>query len=227
MFTVNLVKEMPKVIFVFVLIFLIFNDVFAQPSGKSSLSKTQVLEAEQILSDLGYWILKIDGIKDSSTYHAATAFQKVEGKKRTGVLSFDLLKSLKTASRPKPKFQGAKHIEVDISRQVLFLVNENGIVTHILPVSSGSGEKYFDEGKWQIAETPRGSFTITRKINGTRKASLGNLYYPNYFYNGVAIHGSNSIPFKPASHGCVRIPRFSDKLFSEMISIGMEIYVYE
>lgn len=197
--------------------------IFAQKTGNAK----QMLEAEQLLSNLGYWILKVDGVKDSSNYHAITAFQKVEGHKRTGILTADLLNAMRTASRPAARFSGAAHIEIDITRQVLFLVDANGTVTHILPVSSGSEEKYFDEGKWQIAHTPRGEFKIERRIDGVRKAPLGSLYYPNYFYQGVAIHGSNSIPFKPASHGCVRIPRFADKAFFDMVWLKMEVYVYD
>lgn len=189
-------------------------------------SSKQILEAEKLLSDLGYWVLKVDGVADSSTRHAIVAFQKVE-KRRTGILNEAELKALRLASRPTPKFSGEAHIEVDITRQVLFLVNENGVVTHILPISSGNDEKYQQDGKWQVAHTPRGEFMIERQIHGTRKAPLGNLYNPNYFYKGVAIHGSNSIPVYPASHGCVRIPRFADKLFVDMVWIGMKVYVYD
>ncbi|MCD9185925.1 MAG: L,D-transpeptidase family protein [Pyrinomonadaceae bacterium] len=199
------------------------SQIFAQKPDNSK----QLLEAEQLLSNLGYWILKVDGVKDASDYHAITAFQKVEGLRRTGVLTADLLNKMRTASRPTAKFSGAAHIEVDLTRQVLFLVNESGTVTHILPVSSGSEEKYFDEGKWQTAHTPRGAFQIERRINGVRKAPLGSLYYPNYFHAGVAIHGSNSIPFKPASHGCVRIPRFADQSFFNLVRLKMDVYVYD
>src|SRR5688500_4763005 len=52
-----------------------------------TLSKNSVYEAERILTSLGYWIIKVDNIKDSSTYHAIAAFQKVEGRKRTGILT--------------------------------------------------------------------------------------------------------------------------------------------
>ena len=168
----------------------------------------QVLEAEKILSDLGYWVLKVDGIADASTSHALTAFQKVEKRKRTGILSARELMALRIASPLKPKFTGSEHVEVDLTSQVLYLVSDEGLVSHILPISSGSEEKYQQDGKWEIAHTPRGEFAITRQIRGIRKAPLGNLYNPNYFYKGVAIHGSNSIPVFPASHGCVRIPRF-------------------
>ncbi len=208
------------------LIFLIFL-TFAANTSLAQSSKQQLLEAEKILSDLGYWILKVDGIADASTRHALIAFQKVEKRKRTGVLNEKELEALRIATRPTPKFTGEAHLEVDITRQVLFLVNENGIVTHILPISTGNDERYQQDGKWGVAHTPRGTFEIEKQIKGLRKAPLGNLYNPNYFYKGVAIHGSNSIPIHPASHGCVRIPRFADKLFIEMVWIGMKVYVYD
>jgi lipoprotein-anchoring transpeptidase ErfK/SrfK len=122
---------------------------------------------------------------------------------------------------------GAVHVEIDLTRQVLFLIDAANQVTLILPVSSGNEKRYFDQGKWQVAHTPRGHFRIERKINGVRKAPLGNLYYPNYFHDGVAIHGSNSVPAFPASHGCVRIPRFADRSFSSMVSVGTEVFVYD
>jgi lipoprotein-anchoring transpeptidase ErfK/SrfK len=190
-------------------------------------SRPQVLEAEKLLSNLGYWISKVDGKADASTRHALIAFQKVEKRKRTGVLTTGELKALRAASRPVPKYTGDSHIEVDITRQVLFLVDESGTVTHILPVSTGNEQKYEVDGHWEVARTPRGTFAIDRQIQGTRKAPLGDLYNPNYFYYGVAIHGSDSIPVYPASHGCVRIPRFADKAFQEMVRIGMKVYVYD
>lgn len=194
---------------------------------KSKTDKLQILEAETLLSNLGYWILKVDGISDASTKHAIVAFQKVERRKRTGILNASELAAMRSASRPQPRFTGETHVEVDIPRQVLFLVNENGVVTRILPVSSGNEKKYYQDGKWQIAHTVRGNFKIIRKIKGVRKAPLGSLYNPNYFHGGWAIHGSNSVPAYPASHGCVRIPRFADKAFSDMIWVGMRVYVYD
>lgn len=191
-------------------------------------AKPDTRQAEKLLAGLGYWILKADGRADASTRHAIMAFQKVEGRKRTGVLSSADMQALRNASPPQARHvTGAVHVEVDITRQVLFLVNSEGLVTRVLPVSSGNEKKYFDQGQWQTAHTPRGRFRIVHKINGVRKASLGDLYYPSYFYGGVAIHGSNSIPASPASHGCVRIPRFADRLFFGMVSVGTEVFVYD
>ncbi len=207
----------------FTVLFVFITGTFAQTVKNSDL----IYETERLLAERGYWITKVDKIKDASTYHAVAAFQKVEGRKRTGVLNSKELEAIRASSRPEAAFTGAAHIEVDISRQVLFLVDERGVVTHILPVSTGSGKAYYENGKKQIAHTPRGVFKITRQIKGIRRAPLGTLYDPNYFSGGVAIHGSNSIPFSPASHGCVRIPRFASKEFSDLVSVGMPVYVYD
>ncbi len=197
-----------------------------QTNGSVRPKVSLIPEAEKLLADLGYWIIKVDGKKDSSTSHAITAFQKVEGRRRTGVLTQKELDAMRLASRPAAKRAGAAHIEVDNARQVLFLVDENGNVARILPVSTGTGKKYFSQGKQQTANTPRGDYKIIRQIAGVRHAPLGDLYYPNYFLGGWAIHGSTSIPFVPASHGCVRIPNFAAEEFSHLVSIGMDVFVY-
>jgi len=187
-----------------------------------------LLEAEQLLLKLGYWIVKADGVADPSTRHAITAFQKVEGRKRTGTLSKADLAALRSASRPTAKFQtGSAHIEIDMSRQVLFLVGSDGVVQRVLPVSTGNEKKYFDKGEWQIAHTPRGLFRVAWKYNGVRKSTLGSLYYPSYFVGGVAIHGSASVPATPASHGCVRVPRFAEREIYKLAPVGMEVMVYD
>jgi lipoprotein-anchoring transpeptidase ErfK/SrfK len=134
---------------------------------------------------------------------------------------------MRSASRPTPKYAGEAHVEIDITRQVIFLVDGGGQVTNVLSTSTGSGERYFSEGKWDRAYTPRGQFRITRQIKGVRKAPLGTIYNPSYFNGGIAIHGSNSIPVTAASHGCARIPRFADKAFVEMVQVGMRVYVYD
>lgn len=187
----------------------------------------RIKEAEEILSELGYWITKVDGQSDDSTRQGIIAFQKVEGLKRTGVLDDHVLRSLRLASKPVAKFGGPAHVEIDVTRQVIFLVDDAGEVTKVLSTSTGNGEKYFSEGKWQKAYTPRGTFKIQRQIRGTRKAPLGSLYNPSYFNGGIAIHGSNSIPVTPASHGCARIPRFADPVFITMVKIGMTVHVYD
>lgn len=193
----------------------------------AQMKAARTKEAEEMLSNLGYWITKVDGKSDDSTRQGIIAFQKVEGLKRTGVLDEKVLRSLRLASRPVAKHKGPAHIEIDISRQVIFLVDDSGAVSRVLATSTGNNERYLSEGKWQKAYTPRGTFKVQRQIKGIRKAPLGTIYNPSYFNGGIAIHGSNSIPVTAASHGCARIPRFADKEFVQMVKVGMPVYVYD
>jgi hypothetical protein len=199
----------------------------AQRGAVKRLDRAEVLEAESRLSELGYWAGEADGVWDLPSRHALVAFQKVEGRERTGRLTRAELQALRGASRPLPLEGGQPHVEIDIRRQVLFVVDDAGTVVKILPVSTGNEESYFDQGKWQRAHTPRGRFTVERKIAGWRRSTLGLLYYPNYFSGGFAIHGSLSVPAYPASHGCVRIPMFAAQGFSELVAVGTEVLVHE
>jgi peptidoglycan hydrolase-like protein with peptidoglycan-binding domain len=191
------------------------------------ISSEEIFAAEKRLSDLGYWTGPIDGTFDSGSRHALIAFQKVEGRQRTGKLTSGELEALLSANTPLPKYIGYEHIEIDLTRQVLFIVDTNGTITHILPVCTGNEKPYVDHGQIHRAHTPRGRFKVTRKIAGWRLSSLGLLYYPNYIHNGIAIHGSPSMPVYPASHGCIRIPMFASKKLSELTPVGTEVIIYD
>jgi len=191
-----------------------------------SPDRQEILEAEQLLATFGYWTGPVDGVFDSGSRHALIAFQKVEGRKRTGKLTKVELESLRTAIRPLPRETGFAHVEVDLERQVLFVVADGDIVSHVLPVSTGNEKFYTDSGTIQRAHTPQGKFKVERKIRGVRISSLGFLYYPNYIYQGIAIHGSRSIPVYAASHGCIRIPMFAAREFSSLVPVGTVVIVY-
>jgi lipoprotein-anchoring transpeptidase ErfK/SrfK len=125
-----------------------------------------------------------------------------------------------------PRETGYAHVEINLSRQRLFVVDGSGRVVKTLPVSSGSRKWFTSEGRTRRAITPRGRFTVFRKIAGWRKSPLGLLYYPSYINQGVAIHGSRSVPSMPVSHGCIRIPMSAAKEFSDMTPIGTVVLVY-
>ena len=131
-----------------------------------------------------------------------------------------------TGPLPGVRETGYAHVEINLTRQRLFVVDDSGRVVKTLPVSSGSGRWFTSEGRRRRAITPSGAFTVYRKIAGWRKSPLGLLYYPNYIIEGVAIHGSRSVPSRPASHGCIRIPMSAAKEFSEMTPIGTIVLVY-
>ncbi len=204
-------------------------------SRKSTLPKRQravplkpeeIKDAERRLAELGYWIGPIDGKLDNASRSAVVAFQKVTGRPRTGNLTRPERSAVMRATRPEPKEKGQAHIEIDLARQVLFVVDELGVVTTILPVSTGSGKDFKAEGYVRTAITPPGRFPILGKIRGWKKSALGRLYYPNYIIGGIAIHGYPEVPSKPASHGCIRIPMFAAKEFSARFPTGTLVIVH-
>jgi peptidoglycan hydrolase-like protein with peptidoglycan-binding domain len=191
------------------------------------LNLKERLEAEQRLWDLRYWVGTVDGNFDSASRHALVAFQKVEGRPRTGNLTAMELAALRIASRPPARHGRYSHVEIDLERQVLFLIDQNGTVSRILPVCTGNGEQYIDHGQVHRARTPTGTFTVQRKIKGWRLSSLGLLYYPSYIVNGIAIHGSLLIEKYPASHSCIRIPMFAAKELSSLLPVGTQVEIYD
>ncbi len=66
---------------------------------------------------------------------------------------------------------------------------------------------------------------MQRRISGWRKSELGRLYNPLYFTGGIAIHGYPSVPTRPASHGCVRIPMSASHWFPQMVPDGTPVHV--
>lgn len=197
------------------------------PAGLERGSKgPEVLALEQRLASMHYDTGKIDGTYDAMTAFAVMAFQKVEGLKRTGRATEDVVEKLRTASQPGAMLPagGANRVEVDLKRQVLFLFKD-GALHRVLPVSTGNNKRYCVNGDCAVAVTPGGSFRVSRKINGLRVSRLGKLYNPLYFNGGIAIHGAPSVPAYPASHGCVRIPMAVSKWFHDTVPIGTPVYV--
>ncbi|HET7006104.1 MAG TPA: L,D-transpeptidase family protein [Candidatus Binatia bacterium] len=191
------------------------------------MSDQEISEARELLDQLGYWVNSEARGNDVSLRHALIAFQKIEGRERTGVLTRKELVALRVAQSPQVLETGYPHIEIDLAQQVLFVVDVADVPLRILPISSGSGEFFTEGDETRQAITPMGRFKVYRKIEGWRKSPLGLLYYPNYIYGGVAIHGAPSVPTYPASHGCIRIPMFASREFSEIAAVGMVVIVYD
>jgi len=183
----------------------------------AALNRTEAREATARLAELGY----------GKGGPALVAFQKYEGRTATGRLTREDYDALMNASAPQPKDAGYKHAEVDLDRQVLLLTDDDGVVKKVLPVSTGSNKNYHEKGMSGLAYTPRGRFRIYAKIAGWRKSPLGLLYYPNYFSDGLAIHGNSSVPNTPASHGCIRIPNSAAVDMYRQMPVGTIVLIYD
>ena len=199
----------------------------AQPGhAGASLSRAEIKEAERQLSDAGFWTGPIDGVFDAASRSALIAFQKWHGRDLTGQLTIAELDVIRTSSGPEARELGYEHVEVDLDRQVLMLVSEDGRV-RVLPTSTGNGKTFMDDGQQSISYTPRGRFLVYDKSVGWETGPLGSVYYPNYISGGVAIHGSRNVPNEPASHGCIRIPVFAAREISQLLKVGTIVLVYD
>ncbi|SRR5579884_3050996 len=180
------------------------------------------------LYQLHYWTGRTYSLKDDANRQAIVAFQKVTDLPRTGRLDDSTVAALERASVPEAHDKmHAQHLEVDLDRQVMFVVDPNDQVNRVLSVSTGSGERFDDPDKGdEYARTPRGTFRIESKVDGWKESPLGLMYDPMYFSGGYAVHGDNSVPTHPASHGCVRIPMFAIQEMFRVTEVGTPVVVY-
>lgn len=192
--------------------------VSAYPTVSVGSRGDHVRWLEQRLSDLTYRPGPVDGVFDERTRHAVIAFQKWEGLSRDGVVGSEVWVRLTVADRPTAARQDSGiWIEVVLAKQV-FLYVENGTVTRTLPTSTGSNFVY--------RSTP---YVVQRKpiADGPRYKAL--YLNPGYV---LAIHGYPFVPPYPASHGCVRLPKWDmDDLramdaTAPLIPDGTKVYIY-
>ena len=191
-------------------------------------SGPQVEKLQRRLVELGYWLGVVDGVFGETTRQAVYAFQKLNGLPTDGVAGGATLAALDRAGRPVPTSTSGDLVEVDKTRQVLFVVR-GGQAHLVFNTSTGTERPYTFEGRTYQADTPVGRFTITRQIDGVHESDLGVLYRPKYFHpDGIAVHGSSSVPPYPASHGCVRVTNAAiDYLWSSGLApVGSAVWVH-
>jgi N-acetylmuramoyl-L-alanine amidase len=171
---------------------------------------------EQRLAALKYQVGEVDGYFDERTETAVTAFQKAEGLSRTGEVGSEVWMRIAAAQMVVPRYDRAGvHAEVDLTRQILILA-DGMTVLKVLNCSTG-------KPGW---DTPPGNFSIQWKVPGWRQSTLGFLYKPSYFYDGMAIHGGYTIMVYPSSHGCVRIHNWEADEIYDQLPEGTPVDIY-
>ena len=126
-------------------------------------SGDDVAALQEALAKAGFYHSAVDGEFGRTTASAVVAFHKYLGLDRSG--AFSALDWIRLALLPDPglpsRWSESDYIEVDLARQLLFLV-EDGELARVMPVSTGGGYAYTSPrtGNTAIANTPQGDFRL-------------------------------------------------------------------
>ena len=145
---------------------------------------------------------------------AVLAFRKANGLARTSVTDRHVY-AMVFAGRGAFKLRypkAGKHVEADLSRQVIVLADK-GRPLATYPTSSGAPG----------TPTVLGHFHFYLKAPGINAKGM---YMSNFFIRGYAIHGYPSVPVYNASHGCLRVPNADAVAIFNWINVGDDIWVY-
>jgi hypothetical protein len=188
---------------------------------------SQVLALQSRLTRLGYWLGTVDGQFGDLTRQAVVAIQKVAGLSRDGICGPRTWSRLDAGNRPRARSTAGHVIEIGKATQTLLVVDD-GVVRRIYNTSSGSGQRYFQDGMWHIAVTPSGTYRVYRRVDGWDNGTLGSLFRPQYLNGGLAVHGYTSVPSTPASHGCCRVslPAMDNLWGIGGMQVGSPVLVY-
>lgn len=190
----------------------------------------EVRKIQQQLSDLGYWLGKVNGSFGNLTTQAVYAVQTSAGLEPTGIIDEATRFAIDQGVLPDPRSNGDA-IEIDKERKVLMIVRGGKPVT-VHHTSTGSNVPYAETVNGITytgdAFTPPGTFQVFRDINGNDAAPLGNMWRPKYFNNGIAVHGYDDVPTTGASHGCARLTKEAmDRIWEKnLMPIGSTVIVY-
>ena len=182
------------------------------PNLRQGNRSTTVRLFNNLLARLGY-VNDRGKSFDSATARAVLAFRKVNAMSWNSKASGKIFKRLaKGAGGYRVKHPGSgKHVELDISRQILVLA-KGGKVKGIYHTSTGAS----------ATPTPLGTWRFYRKEPGFNNLEM---YYSVYWNRGYATHGYKSVPNYPASHGCARNPIPDSKHIYDWIDLGDLIHV--
>lgn len=213
-------------------------------------SQGEEVKALQLrLKMLGFDPGPLDGDFGSGTRQAVWAFEGLVYNKpydqQVGVVDNAMWQMMQEplVFQPRRSEPSDTHMEVYLPLQaaIVFTNDRATLITHI---SSGSGETWCEVVKVDtddtgnpleapqlkdicgVSKTPGGIFIMYRRVEGQRNGPLGSMMNPVYFNAGIAVHGADQVPNKPASHGCIRIPQWIAKYFQTLVGKNDRVYIW-
>jgi L,D-transpeptidase catalytic domain len=172
----------------------------------------RLLQAE--LAALHYAV-PTSGVFDEGTGRALVAFRKMTGLARVpyaGRAVFSRLAHGGGVFHARYPHDG-RHVEGDLTRQVLAEIEPGGHVRALYTMSSGKPS----------TPTVIGRFRVYLKTPGVNSEGMVD---SNYFIRGYAIHGYPEVPTYAASHGCLRVPIPNAPAIFAWAHQGMPVDVY-
>jgi peptidoglycan hydrolase-like protein with peptidoglycan-binding domain len=168
-------------------------------------------------SELGvlHYAVPLSGFFDEATGRALIAYRKMTGLERVpaaGRRVFELLERGAGSFHVLYPRDG-RHVEADLTKQVLAEIEPGGHVHAIYTMSSGKPS----------TPTVIGHFNVYSKTPGVNSEGMVD---SNYFIRGYAIHGYHEVPTYAASHGCLRVPIPDAPAIYGWVQMGTAVDVY-
>jgi peptidoglycan hydrolase-like protein with peptidoglycan-binding domain len=165
--------------------------------------------------DVLHYAVPLSGTFDEGTGRALIAYRKMVGLDRVAAAGPAVFAML---SRHAGAFQvhypgDGRHVEGDLTRQVLAEIEPGGRVHAIYTMSSGKPS----------TPTVIGRFRVYLKTPGVNSEGMVD---SNYFIRGYAIHGYPEVPTYAASHGCLRVPIPDAPAIFAWVQDGTPVDVY-
>jgi hypothetical protein len=172
-----------------------------------------VLGFKKAMREMGY-IANSGRCFGGKTARGVLAYRKVNGMSRSYRAGAGLVKRVFGGKGEYKVLHPAagEHLEAPLSKQVLVFAKGDKPFA-VYPVSSGKSS----------TPTVTGHFTFIRQEPGYNSHGM---YYSFYFYGGYAVHGYESVPDYPASHGCIRTFIADQPEIYERINYGESIFVF-
>lgn len=187
---------------------------FASPNLSPGASGPSVRLLQSELNNL-HFVVPLNGVFDEATGRAVVAFRKVTGLARVAYTNRSVFKRLQEGGgvfHARYPHDG-RHVEGDLTKQVLAEIEPGGRVRAIYTMSSGKPS----------TPTVIGRFSVYSKTPGTNDHGMVD---SNYFIRGYAIHGYAEVPTYAASHGCLRVPIPNASAIYSWVQYGMPVDVY-
>jgi L,D-transpeptidase catalytic domain len=175
-------------------------------------ASVRLLQSE--LAGLHYSV-PVNGVFEAATGRAVIAFRKLAGMERVAYANRGVFEALRRGAGAFHVHyrRDGRHVEADLTRQVLAEIEPAGRVHAIYSMSSGKPS----------TPTVIGHFDVYSKTPGTNSEGMVD---SNYFIRGYAIHGYAEVPVYAASHGCLRVPIPNAAAIFSWVRLGTPVDVY-